>query len=263
LAAPDPNEEQPAYVKPKPAPETEEEIMAAITLITIDTEFDTSEWGKLEPGEGSSMEWVGHFMQNGEQFDMVLPHMIFDTEGKIEGLGGDANGDFTIEGAMTAESTFSFNKVYGTGVTMVYVGSVEGVSMKGTWHQDGEEEAEGSDFEIKLKTTSWTGWYMQDGEKADMVVELAVSSCGGFFGFGGDDNGAFIMRGTWGAVADQEDDFNFVKQYIGKHSLKYFGKAVGEIGTLATRGKWMMVDDEGTGEWYLKQQAVEESEAQA
>jgi hypothetical protein len=85
LAAPDPNEEQPAYVKPKPASETEEQIMAAIDLIVIDKECDTSEWGKVEGGEGSSMEWIGHFMQNGEKFDMVLPHMIFDTEGKIEG----------------------------------------------------------------------------------------------------------------------------------------------------------------------------------
>ena len=262
LAAPDPNEKQPEFVKPKPAEETEEEIMAVINAVHIDKEADTSEWGKFEPGEVSSMEWVGHFMQDGVRLEMSIPHMVFTTTGLIEGHGKDDDGDFTIEGTLTGEGTFAFVKKY-DGATMECKGVMRGVTMEGTWNWINVEVAEGNTFEINLSTTHWTGWFCQDDKKDEMTVDLAVGCAGAFFGFGHDDNGAFVMRGTWQAVTGEEDTFNFVKTYVGKHSLKYFGRAKGEFGSLSVRGKWTMVDGEGEGAFHLKEQADKPAEDKA
>lgn len=270
MANPDPNEVEHVYVEPVAEPETEEEIMAVIETVEIDMAVDISGW--CTHPEGCSIEWGGFFMKGEEEVQMVFQHMEINLEGVMTGKGSDADGtEFTIEGALAGDKTFTFKKVCGE-VTVEFSGVMEGHTFKGKMKPaEGEEQ----DFELTMSGSVWSGWYICDpvpvaeGEEAptpaegepaadakhDMELALAVSQ-DNVFGNGTDDVGAFLIHGTW---SEQTGDFNFVKKYIGAHQLLYFGKSAGELGGMSVRGKYGF--DENTHGKFMLKEVVDEEEA--
>jgi len=144
------------------------------------------------------------------------------------GSGSDACGDFTINGMLNGDATFQFDKNYAD-YTVSYKGTLEGTKLVGQWSlPDQPEDA----FEISLVANNWTGFFVQNGEKNQMFLDMGVSE-GMIFGTGCDDVGAFVLRGK-----SNGGDFNFVKKYLGQHSVLYFGKVRGSAGSRSVRGKW-------------------------
>lgn len=93
-------------------------------------------------------------------------------------------------------------------------------------------------------TTQCDGWWEQSHlgrqEMVDLTLEFRDDE---IHGNGRDTVGLFTLRGTLNA----QGDVTLVKQYLGKHSVKYFGHYDGE-GVLA--GEWRIFSD--TGKWAIK-----------
>lgn len=196
--------------------EIEVEVDAGVDLVVWDTTDDTQK-----------ASWTGFFMQDGVQNDMNLENMQIGLEGVISGAGSDAVGDFTISGNLDGESNFTFDKAYAEH-TVSYKGKLEGTRLAGQWSLGDIED----EFEISLVSNNWNGFFVQEGQKNDMFLNMGVNG-GSIFGTGSDEVGAFVLRGK-----SDGGDFNFVKKYLGQHQVLYFGKVQGGAGSRSVRGKW-------------------------
>jgi hypothetical protein len=220
------------------APELEVEVDIGLGIeldlelgadVEIDAEADWASWGVKV--EDSSAPWLGHYIQGGIQNEMKFNDMSIGFEGAIAGTGSDDNGGFSIEGTMNEDCTFTFDKTYESGVVVMYSGSMDGTTLKGNWNLPDQDEEE---FEISLAASAWKGWFAQADDKNAMDLNMAVDN-GGVFGAGTDTVGAFVVAGTHDAGSGQ---FNFVKKYLGKHEVLYFGMAKGDGGNMRVQGKW-------------------------
>jgi len=194
--------------------------------VELDPTVDWNAWGEAK--DDQVVSWSGFFIQGGISNEMALDNMQIGFDGSISGTGEDAIGAFTITGAMNADRSFTFDKVYDAH-TVSYKGEMEGTKLKGTWCLPEQDEEE---FEISLNASGWVGNFVFDGTKTEMLLNMGISG-GGVFGTGTDDVGGFVLRGT-----TDGEDFNFVKQYIGAHQVLYFGKRRGGEGSLLVKGKW-------------------------
>ena len=218
---------------------TDAELNANIEAnINIDLSIDVNGWA--EPVENQAVGWTGYFLQGGERYDMSLPNLTIGLDGAIIGGGSDSVGDFNISGQVAGDGAFSFNKAYVGAHTVIYEGQMNGTVLKGEWFLPDQPRDE---FQIKLVSGGWRGWYAQSGSQNEMSLSMALSN-GKIFGSGSDTVGNFVIQGRFNQGTT---DFNFVKKYIGQHQVLYFGKATGPKSNLTVRGKWTIPDNcEGT-----------------
>jgi len=200
----------------------------------IDLAVDFAVWG--QSSDEQKVNWNGYYVQGGAQNEMFLENLQIDFEGGINGGGDDVCGAFSIVGSLNDDGTFTFEKAYSE-YSVMYNGLMEGTALRGMWSLAGQAEEE---FEIKLVSSGWTGHFEQGGDQNDMELNMGVSG-GCVFGTGNDDVGCFILRGH-----SDGTEFNFVKKYIGKHQVLYFGESRGDRKKVV-KGKWTIPDNcEGT-----------------
>lgn len=216
------------------APEIELEIEVDLGIelsvdVEIDLGFDINVWGAPK---STPPKWTGWFATGDDQNEMILDNLDIGFDGIMSGGGSDGVGGFTIDGSMDGKGAFTFNKAYEGAHTVIYTGNLEGSALKGTWSIP--DNADG-DFEIKLDSAGWNGWFEQGGDKKDMELDMSIGG-DAVFGSGVDAVGSFIVRGTFD---EGSGDCNFAKQYIGQHQVLYFGKNNGQ----AVRGKWTIPDN--------------------
>jgi len=180
------------------------------------------------PPVNNEIKWTGQFFQNGEPFEMELKHMIMDNNGAVTGEGSDAVGDFTIEGAMN-DGWLEFKKQYEAHFVNYRGQCTDGSGVfNGTWEIPGDC---GGDFNIKCDLPRWSGYYVQGGAQNDMALDLSITQ-EGVYGQGSDVVGFFVCRGE----CRSNGDVLFRKQYVGAHSVDYYGKY--EDGQV--RGQWVL-----------------------
>lgn len=93
-------------------------------------------------------------------------------------------------------------------------------------------------------TAQCEGWWEQGHLGRQEMVDLTLQFRGEEInGNGRDMVGLFTLRGTLNA----QGEVSLVKQYLGKHSVKYFGRYDGE-GILS--GEWRIFFDHG--HWAIK-----------
>merc|ERR1712226_1525066 len=180
------------------------------------------------PPVNNEIKWTGHFFQNGDKFDMELRHMIMDNSGTVTGEGSDGVGDFTIEGAMN-DGTLEFKKQYEAHFVNYKGQCTDGSGVfNGTWEIPDDC---GGEFSIKCELPRWSGYYVQGGAQNDMALDMSITQ-EGVYGQGSDVVGFFVCRGE----CRSNGDILFRKQYVGAHSVDYYGKY--EDGKV--RGQWVL-----------------------
>jgi len=180
------------------------------------------------PPVNNEIKWQGHFFQNGEKYDMELKHMILDNDGTVSGEGSDNVGDFSIQGQMT-DGWLEFKKQYEAHFVN-YRGQCTDDSgwFSGTWEIP---EDCGGDFSIKCELPRWSGYFVQGGNQNDMALDMSITQ-EGVYGQGNDVVGFFVCRGE----CRSNGDVLFRKQYVGAHSVDYYGKY--EDGQV--KGQWVL-----------------------
>jgi len=173
---------------------------------------------------------------------MKFDHMELTFDGKLQGSGSDEAGNFTITGEIRGDE-ISIQKDYGAWVVM-YGGNAQPGENKwtGSWCIQGQEGMGEEYFELEVEMHKWKGKYEKDGRDVEMQMEMKIGDKE-VYGQGSDEVGRWIARGT-----RDGDRVEFKKQYLGAHSMDYFGKIdghkmEGEWGIEDARGKFKMEKD--------------------
>jgi len=96
---------------------------------------------------------------------------------------------------------------------------------------DVEVDADAWGAPEKISNASWSGYFMQAGEKFDMTFDnMSINFDGSIAGAGSDSVGTFNITGTMG----NDGTFTFDKAYEGAHTVSYKGSLVGT----ALKGTW-------------------------
>jgi hypothetical protein len=90
--------------------------------------------------------------------------------------------------------------------------------MTGTWNLQGLSDS----FEMSRAEKSWSGVYVQDGNEIPMAFNHMNIWNNLIEGRGSDEVGEFTISGD----LKPNGQVNFVKQYIGQHSVQYEGQYV-------------------------------------
>lgn len=75
-------------------------------------------------------------------------------------------------------------------------------------------------FDLKRMKKEWTGFYTSNGQQIEMRIDHLNMNKGMIKGSGEDSVGAFTIQGT---CSGKNKEVNFVKAYIGKHTVNYQG----------------------------------------
>ena len=193
--------------------------------------LEAENWGQ-DLGS-KNVAWEGTFTQGEVIHEMFFDDMQLGFDGGVYGAGTDTVGDFDISGVLAEDGTVSFTKQYIDKHAVEYTGTLEGGTITGTWEIPDNCDGE---FEIKMKTEQWTGWFDQGGQQHEMELDLTVDD-NGVFGMGSDSVGTFVIRGDYDPDAGT---IQFVKSYHGKHKVNYKGTLEDDI----VKGEW---DLQGSG----------------
>lgn len=219
-------------VEPEVEVEVEVEVEADEEFgfdIEIEETPDINAWVVVPDNQ---VAWAGSYEQDGVSNEMQFADFQIGVESpSISGSGNDTQGDFTIEGTLNDDATFTFIKTYSaTGLEIEYTGTLEPGRMSGNWTIPSSEGTPPGTFEMSYVTPPWTGYYMQGDTRDDMnlnmdVTDIAVS------GYGSDAVGQFLVKGSVDG-----DSVKFVKKYIGQHMVNYSGVMRGNV----IQGKWFI-----------------------
>lgn len=121
------------------------------------------------------VEWTGHYWTTGgECHPLQFDHLETNSEDKkVFGHGKDVNGIYGINGFMAWTGELKFWKEYRKGNdTVIYEGVLKGPVIEGTWKVGMKKNK----FEIRMKTTHWKGFFIEDGQKQEMEVDLSLEN---------------------------------------------------------------------------------------
>merc|ERR1719310_1282818 len=92
-----------------------------------------------------------------------------------------------------------------------------------------------------LPDGTWQGWYEQQGRRSSSSSDLFFAD-GKVRGGGNDEVGEFNLRGTYVGTLATSMQMEWVKTYIGKHSVIYQTTQVERLpsGQVRARGKWQI-----------------------
>lgn len=145
---------------------------------------------------------------------MHFTNLQVNIGGGIYGSGSDAVGSFDLAGHVYPNGDVQFRKQYHGQHAVEYRGHLHNGVIEGTWTLQGMS----GQFRIAMDDVEvWKGFYMQNGSKHQMELNLSVDK-NGVFGTGSDSVGQFIIRGQ-----NNDGHIKFSKAYTGKHTLTYTG----------------------------------------
>jgi hypothetical protein len=190
----------------------------------------------------------GIYTESNKSFIFPLTTIIIEESGcfsyKSDGI--------SIEGSInSAQNTFNF--VYTkNGKKLINEGTMSDNALKGKWAYDTKSNGvfelllEGykpvKKGKLSIEPISYgkkVGFFLKDGEKKDMDLELGLLDDGTFFGKGKDYIGEFEMTGGFSQYDSNE--VNITKQYIGKHIEIYNGVFDNKV----IKGIWVTEEDIG------------------
>lgn len=199
--------------------------------------------------EDITIPWTGYYVQYGVENEMIFDSMIVATNGTITGRGGDVTGEFQIQGSISSNGFFQFNKQYIGQHSVLYQGSVTNGCLSGTWSIDGLKD----EFVLNLDTENWKGSFMLDGKTYPMLTNICVSE-EGVFGLGKDAEGVFVINGNYD---DDQSRIYFVKSYLGRYNISYDGSMFDDGQFLVVSGQWTLsTGQQGTFNMYQKLEGI-------
>ena len=134
----------------------------------------------------------------------------------LRGKGTDDIGEFILQGYVEPNGTAHFEKQYLGQHTVLYEGVLQGERITGTWELQGFSDT----FEMTRADKRWAGVYMQDGQETEMIFDHMNIWNNRIQGRGSDEVGDFEINGEF----KPNGQVNFVKQYIGQHTVQYEGQ---------------------------------------
>ena len=162
----------------------------------------------------SNSIWKGFYLQNGNKVPIIFRHFKAIKNGAVSGCGYDSLGKFEVTGSADVNGNAAFVQKYEK-YAVNYKGQIKGKEIHGTWDSNGMT----GQFELKRMQKEWSGIYTQGGAQKEMRIDHFNMSKGMIKGSGEDAVGQFTITGTYG----KQKDVNFVKAYIGKHTVQYQG----------------------------------------
>ena len=162
--------------------------------------------------------WKGTYRQDEMDYIMAWTNFSAAPGQVLRGKGMDDIGEFVLQGYVEPNGAAHFEKQYLGKHTVLYDGLLQGDRISGTWNLQGLSDT----FEMSIADKSWSGVYMQDGKEIFMVFKHMNIWNNLIEGRGSDEVGEFTISGD----LKPNGQVNFVKQYIGQHSVQYEGQYV-------------------------------------
>ena len=178
-------------------------------------------------------DWKGWYEQDSSQYEMTF--QVFDVSSEtVKGKGSDIVGEFEIIGYRETANQIQLLKHYKGAHTVLYSGTLDtdGQILSGRWSIGAYT---GEPFKIyKVNKTEskrrWKGFYVHNGNKGEMKFKFLKFKQGKITGEGKDPIGQFTINGN----IKPSGELQFVKQYVGMHSILYEGLRTYDI----IRGNW-------------------------
>ncbi|KAL5480085.1 hypothetical protein EMCRGX_G023707 [Ephydatia muelleri] len=177
-------------------------------------------------------DWKGWYEQSGRQYEMTF--QAFDVSETVKGKGSDAVGVFEITGYCETANGIQFLKHYKSAHTVLYNGTLDPDEqiITGRWSIGGYIGEPFKIYKVNKKESKrrWKGFYLYGGEKGEMTFKSLKFTQGKITGEGEDVVGQFTINGD----IQPSGELQFVKQYVGQHSVLYKGLRTYDI----IRGNW-------------------------